>query len=60
MAKKQLDKAAMLEIREKLQAEGTLFSARHNRDYETMAVWLKDNGFPKLTALEVHTCMVAE
>ena len=55
-----LDKREMAEVKERIEAEGTLFSARHNRDYATMAAWLIANGGPELSDLDVHICLAAE
>jgi hypothetical protein len=56
-----MTKEEMAVVKAAIEADPSLFSARHNKDYETMANVLNEGRADeaKLTALDVHACMAA-
>ena len=56
-----LTQEQVAEVRADIAANVHLFSARHNKDYEMLAIYCSER-FPKLalTEVDVHTVMLAK
>jgi hypothetical protein len=56
-----MTKEEMLAVKAAIEAMPHLHSARHNKDYETMASVVNEDraADAKLTTLDVHACMAA-